>query len=93
MRIDIPHHLLKLRSQVVQDGESMRVERFGIRIWAFLAEHPLLYRFATWFPGKFQKLFKKPFPVPGYSKERALGRFDAKGFRNRFLELERKNKK
>lgn len=93
MRIDIPHHLLKLRSQVVQDGESMRAERFGIRIWAFLAEHPLLYRFATWFPGKFQKLFKKPFSVPGYSKERALGRFDAKGFRNRFLELERKNKK
>jgi L-lactate dehydrogenase complex protein LldF len=92
MRIDIPHHLLKLRNRVVQDGESMRVERFGIRIWAFLAEHPLLYRLATWFPGRIQKLFKNPFPAPGYSKERALGRFDAKGFRKRFLELEKKNK-
>jgi L-lactate dehydrogenase complex protein LldF len=92
MRIDIPHHLLKLRNRVVQDGESIMVERFGIRIWAFLAEHPLLYRLATWFPGRLQKLFKNPFPAPGYSKERALGRFDAKGFRKRFLEMEKKNK-
>ena len=92
MRIDIPHHLLKLRSRVVNAGESMAVERIGIRAWAFLANHPMLYRFATWFPGRFQKLLKEPFPAPGYSTERALGRFDNKGFRKRFLELEKKAK-
>jgi L-lactate dehydrogenase complex protein LldF len=92
MRIDIPHHLLKLRSRVVNAGESMAVERIGIRAWAFLANHPMLYRFATWFPGRFQKLFKGAFPAPGYSSERALGRFDDKGFRKRFLELEQKGK-
>jgi len=92
MRIDIPHHLLKLRSRVVNAGESMAVERIGIRAWAFLAKRPLLYRFATWFPGRFQKLFKGAFPAPGYSAERALGRFDSKGFRKRFLESEQKGK-
>jgi L-lactate dehydrogenase complex protein LldF len=92
MRIDIPHHLLKLRSRVVNAGESMMVERIGIGAWAFLAKHPMLYRFATWFPGRFQKLLKGSFPAPGYNTERALGRFDDKGFRKRFLELEKKAK-
>jgi hypothetical protein len=92
MSIDIPHHLLKLRNRVVEAGESMKVERAGIAIWAFLAKHPLLYRLATWFPGRFQKLLKGSFPAPGYSAERALGRFDDKGFRKRFLELEKNSR-
>lgn len=92
MSIDIPHHLLKLRNRVVEAGESMKVERAGIAVWAFLAKHPLLYRLATWFPGRFQKLLKGSFPAPGYSAERALGRFDDKGFRKRFLELEKNSR-
>jgi L-lactate dehydrogenase complex protein LldF len=91
MRINIPHHLLKLRNQVVEDGHSMFVEKAGMAGWAFLAKRPKLYRFATWFPGKFQKLLPKgkAFPVPGYSKERALGLFDSKGFRKRFKQMEK----
>jgi len=91
MRINIPHHLLKLRNRVVTAGYSMTLEKMGIRGWAFLAKHPRLYRLATWFPGKFQRLMpgNRAFPVPGYNQERALGRFDARGFRNRFKEMEK----
>lgn len=88
VHINIPHHLLKLRNRVVDAGLSMKVEKWGIRGWAFLAKHPALYRFATWFPGKFQQLLPKEaaFPAPGYFKKRALGRFDKKGFRNRYMQ-------
>ncbi len=92
VRINIPHHLLKLRNNVVEKGYSMKIEKIGMDIWAFLARHPKLYRFATWFPGKIQMLLPKgqSFPAPGYTKERALGKFDNKGFRKRFLEMKNK---
>ena len=88
VRINIPHHLLRLRNKVVESGHSKFIEKFGFKAWAFLARHPLLYKMATWFPGKMQRLYKKPFPAPGYSKDRALGMFDSEGFRKRFYELE-----
>jgi len=91
LRINIPHHLLKLRNRVVDKGYSMKVEKFGIACWAFMARHPLLYRIATWFPGKLQLLLPKgkAFPAPGYARERALGTFDLKGFKKRFLKMEK----
>lgn len=92
LRIDIPHHLLKLRNRVVEAGESTTAERLAVRLWAFLAKHPKLYRLATWFPGKLQKVYRKPFPAPGYAKERALGVFDGRGFRKRFFEMVEKEK-
>ncbi len=92
VRINIPHHLLKLRNEIVESGHTMKVEKIGIKMWAFLAKHPRLYRFATWFPGKLQKLHPKPFPAPGYTKERALGTFDSKGFRKRFYEMQKGKK-
>lgn len=88
VRINIPHHLLKLRKNVVESGNSTGVEKAGFKLWAFLAQHPMLYRMATWFPGKFQRIYKKPIPAPGYGKERSLGMFDSKGFRKRFIEME-----
>ena len=91
VRINLPHHLLTLRNKVVESGNSMKSEKFGLKAWAFLAKRPMFYRFATWFPGKLQMLYKKPFPAPGYGKERALGTFDSKGFRKRFIEMQ-KNK-
>jgi L-lactate dehydrogenase complex protein LldF len=92
VRINIPHHLLTLRNRVVESGNSLKMEKVGIAGWAFLAKHPLLYRMATWFPGKFQQLLPKgiSFPAPGYAKERALGRFDGKGFRKRLKGMEKK---
>ncbi len=85
--IDLPSHLLDLRNRVVEAGKSMLLERLGIRGWALLARHPLLYRLATWFPGKAQQLLPRgaAFPAPGYTRERALGRFDVRGFRKRFI--------
>ena len=89
VRINIPHHLLKLRNQVIESNNGMKIEKLGMGVWSFLARHPQLYRFATWFPGKFQMLLPKgvAFPAPGYTRERALGTFDKKGFRKRYLKL------
>ena len=91
MRINLPDHLLRLRNRVVESGQSMKVERIGMKIWAFLAKHPRLYRFATWFPGKFQQILPKgmAFPAPGYFKERRLARFDSIGFRKRFYRFKK----
>ncbi|MBN2000303.1 iron-sulfur cluster-binding protein [candidate division KSB1 bacterium] len=86
VRIHLPHHMLKLRNRVVESGHSMFIEKPVIKMWAFLAKRPGLYRFATWFPAQFQKLLPKKmaFPAPGYFKKRALGRFDPLGFRKRY---------
>jgi len=94
VRINIPHHLLKLRNRIVEKGQTKIIERTGMATWAFIAKHSLLYRMATWLPGKIQSILPKSysFPVPGYTKERAFGNFDSKGFRNRFHELD-KNKR
>ena len=59
VRINIPKHLLKLRNTVVEAGQSMKVEKAGMAGFAFLANHPKLYRFATWFPGKFKSCCQK----------------------------------
>jgi L-lactate dehydrogenase complex protein LldF len=90
LRINIPHHLVRLRNDVVEAGYSLLAEKIVIKLWAVLAKHAALYRTATWFPGKIQQILRKPFPVPGYFKERSLGRFDAKGFRKRFLQYLKK---
>ena len=91
VRINLPKHILKLRSNIAEKGYTMKLEKLAINVWAFLARHPKLYRFATWFPGKLQLLLpaKMPFPAPGYTKKRALARFDAKGFRNRLISLQK----
>ncbi len=89
VQIEIPNHLLKLRNRIVKAKKSMLLERIFIALWAYLIRHPKLYRFATWFPGRVQLLIPKgrSFPVPGYIKERSIGRFDSKGFRKRYYDL------
>lgn len=88
VRIDLPGHLLRLRNRIVESKHSKRIERLGMGVWAFLARHPRWYRFATWFPGKLQRFFPRgsAFPVPGYTKERAFARFDARGFRKQYYD-------
>jgi len=92
LEINIPRHLLKLRNKVVRAKRSGFFERIAMKLWAFAAARPLLYRFATWFPGKFQMLLpgKRAFAAPGYIGRRAIGRFDSKGFGKRFREMEKK---
>ena len=89
MRINIPHHLLNLRNRIVEKGQTKIVEKMAISIWAHLINSPRLYRLLTRLPAKLQQLLPGniTFPAPGYTKERALGRFDAKGFRKRFMEM------
>lgn len=86
VRINIPDHLLTLRNRVVEAGKSGTIERIVMKSWAFLARHPRLYRLATWFPGRLQRLLPKgkAIPAPGFTGERSPGRFDAKGFRKRY---------
>ncbi|HNW61177.1 MAG TPA: LutB/LldF family L-lactate oxidation iron-sulfur protein [bacterium] len=86
VRINIPHHLLKLRNRIVESHSTGVLERAAFRGFGWLASHPRLYRFATWFPGKLQQLLpgERAFRAPGYGAERALGRFDRRGFRKRY---------
>ena len=93
MRIRLPDHILKLRNRIVEQTKPAMMERIGMAMWGFLARHPRLYRFATWFPGKFQLLLPgdSVFPLPGYNRKRAFARFDSKGFRNRFKDMQDKN--
>lgn len=93
VQIDLPTHLLTMRNRVVEAGKSLPVEKIGMRLWAFFAARPRLYRFVTWFPGKLQLLLPRnsAFPAPGYMKERALGRFDSRGFRRRLRQMRKEN--
>ena len=67
VKIDMPRHILMLRNRIVEKGYSMKAERIGMKGWAFLTKHPMLYRLATWFPGQFQRLLPKgkAYPAPG----------------------------
>jgi L-lactate dehydrogenase complex protein LldF len=91
LEINIPRHLLKLRNKVVRAKQSGFFERVAMKLWAFAAARPRLYRFVTWFPGKFQMLLpgKRAFAAPGYTGRRAIGRFDSKGFAKRFREMDK----
>jgi len=91
LEINIPRHLLKLRNKVVRAKKSGFFERMAMKLWAFAAARPLVYRFVTWFPGKLQMLLpgKRAFAAPGYTGRRAIGRFDSKGFAKRFREMEK----
>jgi L-lactate dehydrogenase complex protein LldF len=90
MRINIPHHLLNLRNRVVEKNQTKKIEKMVMSIWAYAINRPKLYRLLSQIPAKLQQLLPKnvSFPAPGYTKERALGRFDAKGFRKRFIEMD-----
>ncbi|MDZ7724364.1 MAG: LutB/LldF family L-lactate oxidation iron-sulfur protein [candidate division KSB1 bacterium] len=91
VQISIPHHLTRLRYDVAKQGYTAWWERYALKLHAFLCRYPLLYRALTWFPGKLQQLLPGDmrFPAPGYTRDRALGRFDSKGFRRRFLKMQR----
>jgi L-lactate dehydrogenase complex protein LldF len=94
LRIDLPSHLLKLRTKIVESGQTSRLESIALFIWAFLMRHPRLYRLVSWLPKKVQWLWPrgKSFPIPGYIKQRSFPVFDAKGFRKRYFDyLKRKD--
>lgn len=89
VKINLPDHLLTLRNKVVETKNNSGIERIIMKVYASLLTKPALYRFLTRVPAVLQKLMPggKPFPVPGYNKKREFTRFDSKGFRKRFEEL------
>jgi len=93
VRINIPHHLLKLRHQVVQTGHTGIIEKMGMKIWSLTARYPLIYRWVTRIPAVLQRLYVKPFPVPGYTKHRSIATFDRYGFRKRYKQFQENEKK
>ncbi|HMA99815.1 MAG TPA: lactate utilization protein LutB domain-containing protein, partial [Spirochaetota bacterium] len=78
--------LLLLRGYIAAGGHTAFWERIAVKCWSFFTDHPRLYRIAAWFLARLQQLLPggKAFPVPGYIKERAIGRFDPYGFRSRY---------
>ena len=92
-KIDLPGHILHLRNSIIRAGKGNFIERIGMKLWAFAANHPRLYRFGSWFPAKLQRLLPggMRFPAPGYFRERILPRFDYKGFRNKYKKYVRQS--
>lgn len=90
--INLPDHLLELRNRVVEAKSNSAFDRMAFKIYSWLLTKPKLYRFLTKFPAVLQKLMPggRPFPVPGYSGKREFTRFDSKGFRKRFNEMQEK---
>jgi L-lactate dehydrogenase complex protein LldF len=89
VKIDLPHHLLTLRNRIVESGNINKSDKAAFKVWSVVASHPALYKLVTKIPAKIQNIFSKhkPFPIPGYRKQREFAVFDLKGFRNRFYEL------
>lgn len=44
VRIDLPRHLLRLRSDVVAAGMAPAAERLAVKAWSFAATRPRIYR-------------------------------------------------
>ncbi len=89
VKIDLPRHLLTLRNRIVESGNANKIDKLAFKTWSVAASNPKFYRTVTKIPAVIQNLVykQKPFPVPGYWKEREFALFDSKGFRNRFREL------
>ncbi len=89
VKIDLPNHLLNLRNKIIESGNSKLIDKLSFISWSVAASNPKLYRLLTQIPAKIQNIFskKKPFKVPGYSKEREFAMFDGKGFKTRLTEL------
>lgn len=90
VKINLPNHLLTLRNRVVKSGNTKAIEKVGFRLWSFFASRPRLYKLASMIPATLQRLLPKKtsFPVPGYYRRRKFPRFDPKGFRKRFHEMD-----
>ncbi len=94
-KINLPHHLLTLRSRIVDSGNSKFIERNAIKIWSKLGSNPKAYRLMSRIASFFQSklFFNSPLRVPGYGKERQFPLIHTDGFRARFLKMngEKKN--
>jgi len=88
IKINLPEHLLTLRNQIVQEGESNKIEGAAMKVWSFVASRSKLYDLLTSIPPIVQKVLPagKSFTAPGYGKERPLPPFDKLGFEKRFKE-------
>jgi len=88
VKINLPEHLLTLRNQIVEDGETEKVEKAAMKTFSFVATRPKLYNMLTVLPAVMQKMMPegKSLSVPGYGKERPLPPFDKLGFKKRYQE-------
>jgi L-lactate dehydrogenase complex protein LldF len=48
VEIDLPHHLIRLRGEMVEKGLAGWRERIGMRLWARMLQRPWTYRVGAW---------------------------------------------
>ncbi|MGH9341884.1 MAG: LutB/LldF family L-lactate oxidation iron-sulfur protein [Acidobacteriota bacterium] len=92
VKIEIPHILLKLRErghrESEQKGLNSRLEKWGMKVWAWTTASPVRFNRA----GRWLRLFQKPFqkngslripfpPFSGWSRDRELPSLPEKSFR------------
>ncbi|HSE98606.1 MAG TPA: LutB/LldF family L-lactate oxidation iron-sulfur protein, partial [Blastocatellia bacterium] len=101
VRINIPHVLLRLRSEW-SEGERGAVkgpsalEKLAMKVWAFIMRHPALYslvfRGAAFLQGPMLsdgKLDRLPFPFDGWTRNRDFPPLAKRSFRSMWREIER----
>jgi L-lactate dehydrogenase complex protein LldF len=79
VKIEIPKLLLKLRSEVKQQG-SGGAERTAFRIWAWLMVHPVAYSMAAWIGKKLAPVLPKVGPLGNWASQRELPKPAGKSF-------------
>lgn len=93
VRIDIPRMLLKLRADAVEQGFAPAWLRTGIRLYAWAAIHPRLFRLGGRFARLGQRLAprtasgwtkKLPGPLAGWTQARAFPPLAAESFSQRW---------
>ena len=93
VKINIPHLLLNLRQQLVERHDVPWVERALFTLWAWIMQHPQLYKSAVALAALAQKPFahqgwlsKLPAPFSGWTQSRDFKAVAARSFRQRWQE-------
>ncbi|MDW8395915.1 MAG: LutB/LldF family L-lactate oxidation iron-sulfur protein [Anaerolineae bacterium] len=92
VEIAIPDMLLKLRRDLVQQGDPTLGWRVGMRLWALVFRSPLLYRLSGKVAGALTRLLagrkgvlrQLPPPLNGWTANRDFPAFGAPSFRERY---------
>ena len=101
VRINIPHILLRLRSEWVESKRDDRsgprlFERAAIKLWRLVMSHPVLYRFVFRTASRLQgplmedgMIKRLPAPFDGWTENRDFPRLAKKPFRDRWEEMKK----
>lgn len=82
VKIDLHHHLLWERREIVERGYKPFTEKIAMSIWRWIMLSPGRIDFAGRVGWLFRKILGKRMPVPGWTPERQFPEIASKSFRS-----------